>query len=759
MTSILQPSQLSGVQLESFLDQLNAHIQEQENAGLAENLIQENCLALLSNHEFEPQNRMHIANLFRAWKKAGQLDKALEVLEKNGPIVLAQSAKDEQEELQVALYFWQYEVLFLKPHHAELLAQLQTIRQQLENFLKQVEEPDQWGNAWSHLISLAQTEEDYEQVKRITCHEHELILAHPERQAYRAWDGAVFNLKMASYEKILSNNNLANDHAHKAFKSLAEKAPDQDVNHGDWLNLAETIVSYAPELLGKVVEQIRALEAADLPLPKVKQNNILIARVVAKAYYAQGQLQQAIEKAFDGRFSTKIDRDDSWTSLLMDWLVQDQQFDKAADLAFESLLFGRDGSSQKALELAQIYSQEPAQEALSKPVRVTWLACMALAAYCEEVEDFFESIDKVQWVQEYLNKANAQLAQHTCTDIIKVKLLMAEQQWHKALEILEKLVLIPAFAEPDLISELMQCRVMVHGADQAFELDLPQCWCGSWCYSIALSLADEINKILPNDDVINNDIEAELEHHYYAMGQERFEAFFNGAPGFYRDGDIHNYSMLCNNLAIDWRYRLDEPVKALILHHKGIQASSFAEHFDGILKCFNAEESPEKYVEAAENLWNYATTHGYGRHDPTDYIAKTAKALNSLDRDPEIAIWIERLDEWWGQQDDDDNAENHDSYIECLVNSLMQLSDTQKDDAIVRFNTINQNLPSIRNSFFWCNVADLYQCAADSAQAQKYYSYVLEHFPNDTTNRTYCQTKLKEIKVSLQAAKPWWKIW
>ena len=99
----------------------------------------------------------------------------------------------------------------------------------------------------------------------------------------------------------------------------AEKAPDQDVNHGDWLNLAETIVSYAPELLGKVVEQIRALEAADLPLPKVKQNNILIARVVAKAYYAQGQLQQAIEKAFDGRFSTKIDRDDSWTSLLMDW--------------------------------------------------------------------------------------------------------------------------------------------------------------------------------------------------------------------------------------------------------------------------------------------------------------------------------------------------------------------------------------------------------------------------------------------------------
>ena len=70
MTSILQTSQLSGVQLESFLDQFNAHIQEQENAGLAENLIQENCLALLSNQQFEPQNRMHIANLFRARLRA-----------------------------------------------------------------------------------------------------------------------------------------------------------------------------------------------------------------------------------------------------------------------------------------------------------------------------------------------------------------------------------------------------------------------------------------------------------------------------------------------------------------------------------------------------------------------------------------------------------------------------------------------------------------------------------------------------------------
>ena len=53
-------------------------------------------------------------------------------------------------------------------------------------------------------------------------------------------------------------------------------------------------------------------------------------------------------------------------------------------------------------------------------------------------------------------------------------------------------------------------------------------------------------------------------------------------------------------------------------------------------------------------------------------------------------------------------------------------------------------------------LSDIY---AECAQAQKYYTYVLEHFPNDSTNRAYCQSKLKEMKVKLQATKPWWKVW
>lgn len=765
MSSTYLKTPLSGVQLESFLDQLYAQIEQQEQAEVDEAIIHQNIFDQLSQHTFEPNSRAQIRILYLAWLKINQIDNALYVIVDLGPIALLQVPKAEQEEMQVALNFWHYEVLLTKNHDDSLKAKLKDLRLKIEEYLRQISEPHLWGTAWSHLKDYAQYEDDFTQAKRIIEIEYQILQNQTDRDSYRAWDAAVHYLKLARVEDSLGQKHLVLENAQKAYTSLADKAPDQDVNQNDWFKLAELLVSFCPDLMGKVLEQIRLLQAPNLPLSRLKQYNIWIARIVAKAYYAQGRLADAIEKAFDGRYNTDRDKDDDWTALLLDWLIEDNQLAKAAELAFESLLFDRSLSAQKAFELAQKFASNTAKNS-TKETQVFWLACLAIAPYSSPVQDFFEGKDDDQWVTDYLAIADQIQRQHIATDIVKAKVLVYQGNITKALPLFEQIVLHPQYAGPDEIGQLMQCRVFVYGLEKALSMELPKCDCGAWCYSIALSVDDYINALVEDGYPKLSEDQAEaIAHFYYAQGVANFERFFESDTGYFKDGEIHTYSMMCNNLAIDFSNRLNQYPQAIALHEKGIQTSPFAEHYDGILRCFSYTTEAESYIQAADNLWNYASTYGYGRHSPTQYISNVAHALNELDRDAEIAIWIERLDEWWAELDTDDQAEKQDRYVIALVNSLTHLAATQKEDALLRFNRIKYQLPESASSYFWCNVADFYKELDDVVNAKKYYEFVLANFDASETNCSYCQTQLQKLNPQASPTtlsngeKAWWKFW
>lgn len=756
---------LSGVQLESFLDQLYAQIDQQEQAEVDAAIIYHNILDQLSQHTFEPNSSAQIKNLYQAWLKISEFDNALDVIVQLGPKALMQVPKEEKEEMQVSLNFWHCEVLLAKPQDEALRSELKQLRLKIEEHLKQLENVNAWSAAWSHLKEFAHFSEDYAQVKRIIEIEYQILHNQTNRVSFRAWDAAIHYLKLAKVDELLGQKNLVLENAQKAYTSLAEKAPDQDVNQNDWFKLAEPMVSFCPDLMGKVLEQIRTLQEPNLPLSKLKQYNIWIARIVAKAYYAQGRLADAIEKALDGRYNTDRDKDDDWTALLLDWLIEDNQLAKAAELAFESLLFERSISAQKAFELAQKFVSNTANNS-TKETQVFWLACLAIAPYSSPVQDFFEGKDDDQWVTDYLAIADQIQPQHIATDIVKGKVLVYQGNITKAHPIFEQIVLHPQYAGPDEIGQLMQCRVFVYGLEKVLSMELPKCDCGAWCYSIALSVDDYINALVEDGYPKLSEDQAEaIAHFYYAQGVANFERFFESDTGFFKDGEIHTYSMMCNNLAIDFSNRLNQSRQAIALHEKGIQTSPFAEHYDGILRCFNYMSEPESYIQAADNLWNYASSYGYGRHRPYNYIPKAAEALCALDRDGEIAIWIERLDEWWTHLDTEDQSEMRDRYVIALVNSLDPLSRTQKEDAVLRFNQIKNQLPDSATSYFWCNVADFYRELEDFANAKKYYEFVLANFETSDTNCSYCQTQLQKLNPQASQAnlsngqKAWWKFW
>jgi hypothetical protein len=167
---------------------------------------------------------------------------------------------------------------------------------------------------------------------------------------------------------------------------------------------------------------------------------------------------------------------------------------------------------------------------------------------------------------------------------------------------------------------------------------------------------------------------------YYEEGLARFEHFWATGQGRFKDGDLHVYSMLCNNLAIKYRF-MDRYDEAAELHHKGLGSSPFAEHHNGLLWCAVGKDDDAQTVVEAERLWHFAQEHGYSRHEPTRYFSTVALSLYKLNRDDEISIWMERLDQWFHDLDEDEQRDVRRNYLASLMSMLDFFSSTPRAGA------------------------------------------------------------------------------
>ena len=333
-----------------------------------------------------------------------------------------------------------------------------------------------------------------------------------------------------------------------------------------------------------------------------------------------------------------------------------------------------------------------------------------------------------------------------------------------ALTLLEFAIRQPSHASAANVENLWRCRVLRHGAAQALRLPFVPCAGAAWNYNVALLLDNDLRDELSEGEDWPQDAAKAMVQRYYAHGLAQYEAFHASGSGHHKDGQVHGYSMLCNNLAIRLYNQASTPQQvladALPLHRKGIEASPFAEHYEGVLRCYRYADDLPRIVQAAEALWHFAADHGDSRHEPSDYVGEVARALRDLDRRLEIGLWLQRLDSWWDGLDDDDRADAQADYLSGKVQVLAAQAGVQPDDVRAHIQSLMPQVQALGD-------AEVTRLTGLALQESGAHGEALRVYRLAQTQLQPGRARDDEVAAGLRAGikgcnrvlRPWWRLW
>ncbi|MBB6559907.1 tetratricopeptide (TPR) repeat protein [Acidovorax soli] len=768
----LHTAPLSGPLLDAYLDEAEALFEAPDDEGEEDGANgqaegEENTHArrmqaltdMLGLQPLQPGSLEVLHRVHDLWMRAGQPAQALQAIDTHAAAMLEALPAAERHDAQVDIGFARTQALRALPDQVALL------HQALDGMARLLAQPPldhQSDRAWEHLSGQAERSKDYGVWRRCAQARYALQVVQPGRSAYRAWDEAVLATRLAEVAAAEGDGAQAQQLVQQAMDQLRNAAPEQDVDHEDWLKLGEQFVALHPASIDTIVQQIPARMPADLSRPLQRDVSVRRARLQARALQRQGQLDAALSKAKQGRFGLTNDQEDDFSIFVLDLLIEAGHMDEAAQLAFESASSKRPGSMRHACTVA--LAQMKAHLARGATAHPFWHLALASAAMDDAgwVED---PEDPEAFIDHHLAQARLALPEHPVLACLDGLRLFAGGEHARALPLLETAVREPAMAAPDLLQALWVSRVKVHGVAKALQQPFAASPAAGWCYNIGVWLDFNLQQACgasDDEDWPEQDIDT-LKARYYEAAVVHFEAFFATGEGWFRDGDVHVYSMLCNNLAIYYRWNLKDYDKAIALHHKGLETSPFAEHHNGLVSCYSASERKAELIAAADTLWHYSLDYGYSRHDPTGYFKTVCRALYDLDRDNEIDIWLQRLDEWWNGLDRDDQAENEDDYLGALLVMLRSLAWSQPADALARLERVMPRvranaLPGIRRV-----AGNVYENTKHFDQAMALYQESLKMVrPDDESDAEqagYARDDIASCKKAMGAGKPWWKFW
>lgn len=747
---------LSGGRLETFLDEAENTAKQQREAAVAADLSRPALAALLHSQVLRADSLDLVSRLYSLWLAAGDPAQALRVLDQDGAAALAALPAQERSDARISLAFWQLEVRRAGGDAAAADAALAAVEQLLAS-LPAAQQPDR---AWGYLASQAADMDAQACVRRCARARQALFLAQPQRAAYRAWDQAVLHLREGTSYGAEGRSEDAHQCALAAIAALTQAGADQDLGYLDWLQLGNLMLKLAPEQLGTVVEQVRAQLPPSASNATRRDAEVQIARLQAQAQAGLGRLDLAIAHGRHGRYSLVRDEDDRFSARLMEWLVQAGELAEAARVAYESVTNTRAASQQYATFLAK---EKVETCTMGAPY---WALVLAHAAGVDELAQVCGDEDPAAFRRRHLDLAAAQAPQHAAVSASRaVCLLQDGGAAAQALPLLETALREPALASSLNLEHLWRCRALVHGMDAAVQMPLIEPSSAGWCYNLGNALDFSLRQELPEGAAWPEKAVAALVVRHYELGLARYEAFFASGQGSFLDANIHTYSMLCNNLAIQLRAAGRPLQEAVILHRKGLDCSPFAEHHDGLMRC-QREAGKDKagFVAAAESLWNYAQENGYSRHSPDHYIHDVCRALHELARDSEIAIWLERLDSWWDALEMPQRQSSAGSYLGTLAVVLSDLAHTQAEDAALR---LRRSLTPIRalKSFGHSRLAAVVLMRSGDPQlALELLQEALPwHNPDDDYDQRYYPVALQNIAECRKALgleqRPWWRFW
>ena len=734
----------------------------------------------LAQQSLQPDDMDQLRRVFRLYMMSGQPAAAYALVDAHRERLLGDLAFAPRQSAAVALAMMQADAAEDIPDAAA---------QYRASIAHAADAIAQWGDdgdperAWSYLIRHAQVAKAYDLQERIYRAQHQLHSKSPERSRFRAWDDAVLATRLGQIEAAKGNTTSARDFGRYAIHKLQQPGDGQEIDTDDWLRLGSDIIDLAPDALAEYSQATLASLPPNASPAMWRDTHAQLARLAAASLHRQGQVDAAIAKGLEGRFALVRDSDDSGSATLIQWLLQAGRLPEAAHMAFESALHSRGGAREEGARQAQTHLHEAA----GAPY---WALTLMAASADEDMGEFLpEGMDAAQSFAHYSALAQQQSPNHPAWRLVQGNALFAAGQYAQALPLLETLTNCPQYANGELTYRLFIARARAAGPGAAgltAALATPYIRSdgGSWCYSMGVQMDDNAELMsdlgLEGDTLPGNwprDALLRWSTHYYEAGLARFEQWFATGHGNYKDGNLHDYSMLCNNLAIKYRYDDSNYDGALALHAKGIASSPFAEHYNGILSVYTDAENYPQIIAAAEQLWHYSKENGYGRHEPADYFPDVAYALHQEDRNVENSIWLERLDEWWSSLDDEDKAQSRRDYLRSLLNQLDYYSATHGAEVLPRLQALLPELYERQDAYLLRRAGDAMQTSGTAEQAMQIYQEARRHSSKTSAEERKClEDKITELAPAARKAakasaggasgsstggdsKPWWKFW
>ncbi|MFE1570794.1 hypothetical protein [Comamonas odontotermitis] len=771
MASVADPSTaLHGDALDAYLDHVETIFDSDDDEAqpLEWPARQTAASERLGQQAMQPDDLDQLRRIYRLWSMSGQPARALAAVQQHQERLLGDLSHTAQRDAAVTMGMMQADA-------AEDIRELP--REQYHSVVRHaMQAVDQWGaqgdpdRAWGFLARHAQQAQAFDLQEQIFRKQHQYKSQQAERASYRAWDDAVLATRLGAIEAAKGNPTSARDFGHYAFAKLQQPGAGQDIDTNDWLRLADDIISLAPDTVASYSEWTLASLPADASPGTRRDTLAQLARLHAHSLYRQGQLDAAIAKGLEGRFALVQDSDDAMSASLIEWLVQAGRLPEAAHMAFESALHSRGTSREAGCRQALAHLGESA----GAPY---WaLTLMAASSEAELTEFLPEGMEPEEAFAHYGAIVQQQTPNHPLWRLLQGNHLFEADRHAEALPLLEALSELPQYANGELTYRLFIARARSMGLQAALKTPYIRTDAGSWNYAMGVRMDDDwplkealniAGDALPGDWPYDELLR--WTKHYYEAGQARFEHWFATGQGSYKDGDIHDYSMLCNNLAIKYRYNDENYDAALALHAKGIATSPFAEHYNGILSTYIDTDNYPQIIAAGEQLWHYSRENGYSRHSPSDYFPKVAYALYQQSRNVENSIWLERLDEWWNALDDDDQRESRHDYLSSLLNQLDYYSDTHGAEVLPRLQALLPELRERKNAYLLRRAGDAMQTSGTRQEAMQIYQDA-QRFSEDShpDERKRLEDSIAELAPKLgkgtgssaaASSKPWWKFW
>lgn len=777
---------LKGQALEHLMDRLEADLEESNSSAAAD------LLTRLRAQPLQADSMDAVGRLHTLWMRAGDASAARAVLDVDGTRLLGGASG---------------------PDYADIRMQLALYRLQIAHYL---DEEDAVSSALAQMRDVVKTEpalvaDHYRRARILDNIERErpsqalpaielrnaLNLAVPERTPVRAWDEADYQVRRAWVYHRQGDTGTARTAAEAAIAALASAGPDQSVDESDWLHVGGAMIELAPLQLA-TIERAIAASTADWALPQRREIEVRVARLAARAAYAQGDLDGALRACELAHVSLESSGSDDFLEHELPWLIEAGRFDEAGQRAFFHIY-------EFEQEMWDIVGRT-VHERLADPAdtSVWWALCAVRACHTVPTLARLVAIGREGGkdlaarspVHAELYAALATQSEEAALDIVSdAARALAERRspghpWTARLGAVHdaRAQRIDAQTEAARIAEaiargglgdrrtavsLLMAQHQAIGLNAALKLPPPTLTTGMWCYAYGCMLSDFYVQHRDSmtaeereqtwEDIERNQISV------YEQGRAHMERFFETGKGHWLDGCAHLYSMLCNNLAIAYCSvkRYDD---ALEVHRRGIAASPFAEHFAGMLSVRKALQDDAGIVEAAEQLWHFADEHGYSRHDPHDYISDVLASLHALGRTNEMLIWLERLVKWQQQELEVDEANLPDDALAARLAVAVHLALGGHADAAGLIQRLRPQAEHRNHYPVVYRTATAFYYLGRHEDAKTWYERALAinaTLPEMKRYKTHivtdriaeCREALSAPAQSGPARKPWWKFW